>query len=140
MPGFSPQIPCAIDLDGYARKQLYFVGTSGSNMADMRAVLGKVVAGQLDTSLSVGAVSGMAGAIDGLTAVQNRTIAGKVIVYPALNDLPLIELAELAARYPTISALLGNGCWTKAAEQELLHIAHAVNGITRSAVRTEGTE
>lgn len=47
------------------------------------AVLGKVVAGQLDTSLPVGAVSGMAGAIDGLTAVRNRTIAGKIIVYPA---------------------------------------------------------
>jgi threonine dehydrogenase-like Zn-dependent dehydrogenase len=138
--GLSPQTPCAIDLDGYARKQLYFVGTSGSNMADMRAVLGQVVAGQLDTSLSVGAVSGMAGAIDGLTAVQHRTIAGKIIVYPALSDLPLVELADLAARYPTISALLADGCWTKAAEQELLHIAHAVNGITPPAARTDDIE
>ncbi len=138
--GLSPANPCAIDLDGYTRKQLYFVGTSGSNMADMRAVLGKVVAGQLDTSLAVGAVSGMAGAIDGLTAVQNRTLAGKIIVYPALSDLPLIELAELAARYPTISALLANGCWTKAAEQELLHIAHTVNGITPPAARADGIE
>jgi threonine dehydrogenase-like Zn-dependent dehydrogenase len=123
--GISAQIPCPIDLNSYARKQLFFVGTSGSNMTDMRAVLGKIIAGQLDTSLPVGAVSGMAGAIDGLTAVRNRTIAGKIIVYPALGDLPLIELDELAARYPSIRALLANGCWTKAAEQELLHIAHA---------------
>jgi len=121
--GIGADVPCAIDLDDYARKQLYFIGTSGSTMEDMRVVLGKVVTDQLDTNLSVGAVSGMAGAIDGLNAVKNRTIAGKIVVYPALGDFPLLELDELVVRYPSIGPLLTNGCWSKAAEEELLRIA-----------------
>jgi threonine dehydrogenase-like Zn-dependent dehydrogenase len=121
--GIGAEVPCAIDLDLYARKQLYFIGTSGSTMDDMRVVLHKVVGDQLDTNLSVGAVSGMAGAIDGLNAVKNRTIAGKIVVYPALGTFPLLELDELVVRYPSIGPLLINGCWSKAAEEELLHLA-----------------
>ena len=121
--GIGAEVPCAIDLDAYAAKRLYFIGTSGSTMEDMRVVLGKVIDNQLDTNLSVGAVSGMAGAIDGLNAVKNRTIAGKIVVYPALGAFPLLELDELVARYPTIGPLLNNGCWSKAAEEALLQLA-----------------
>ncbi|MBA3846981.1 MAG: alcohol dehydrogenase catalytic domain-containing protein, partial [Planctomycetes bacterium] len=66
--GIPAETPCAIDLDAYALKRLYFIGTSGSTMEDMRVVLDKVIHDQLDTNLSVGAVSCMAGAIDGLNA------------------------------------------------------------------------
>ena len=50
-----------IDLDLYIGRGLYMIGTSGSTMEDMNAVLDKVLANTLDTNLSVGAVSGMAG-------------------------------------------------------------------------------
>jgi threonine dehydrogenase-like Zn-dependent dehydrogenase len=123
--GIGAEVPCAIDLDQVAAKQLYFIGTSGSTMEDMRVVLGKVVANQLDTNLSVGAVTGMAGAIDGLNAVRNRTIAGKIVVYPALGDFPLMELDALVAKYPSLAPLLSDGCWSKAAEEELLRLAGA---------------
>ena len=73
-------------------KGLYFIGTSGSTMEDIYAVLGKVESGDLDTNLSVGAVSGMGGAIEGLDAVKNGTIAGKILVYPELVDFPLTNL------------------------------------------------
>jgi hypothetical protein len=73
----------------------------------------------------VGAVSGMAGAIDGLAAVRDRTVAGKIIVYPQLVDLPLLELDALVTRYPTLADRLDRGAWTKAAEDELLRVAVA---------------
>ena len=68
-------------------------------------------------------ISGMAGAADGIAAVENRTLAGKIIVYPMLHDLGLIPLAELHKKFPTVAAKLDNGAWCKAAEQELLRVA-----------------
>lgn len=124
--GISADTPVSVDLDAYAEKQLYCIGTSGSTMEDMRVVLGKVIDDQLDTNLSVGAVTGMAGAIDGLAAVKNRTIAGKIVVYPQLGDFPLMELDALVAKYPSIGRTLSNGCWTKASEEELLRVAGAL--------------
>jgi hypothetical protein len=114
-----------IDLDTYVAKRLYFVGTSGSGVMDMRAVADKVADGRLDTNLPVGAVSGMAGALDGLDAVRDRRIPGKIIVYPTLDDLPLLHLDELVTRYPGIAPLLSDGCWTGPAEQELFRLATA---------------
>lgn len=111
------------DLDAYVAKGLYFVGTSGSTMRDMEVVLEKVNAGQLDTNLSVGAVSGITGAIPGLEAVRDGTIAGKILVYPELGDFPLTTLEELVERYPSIAPLLDDGDWTKDAEEELLRLA-----------------
>ncbi|WP_329123781.1 NUDIX domain-containing protein [Streptomyces sp. NBC_01465] len=121
--GIATDAPCPIDLDTYTVKRLYFVGTSGSGVADMRAVLAQVADGRLDTNLSVGAVSGMAGALDGLDAVRDRRIPGKVVVYPALDDLPLLDLGEMVARYPSVGPLLRDGCWTGPAERELFRVA-----------------
>ncbi|NQU75353.1 MAG: alcohol dehydrogenase catalytic domain-containing protein [Planctomycetes bacterium] len=112
-----------LDMDSYIAKGCYMFGASGSRIEDMKTVLEKVTAGQLDTNRSVEAVCGMAGAADGIAAVKNRTIAGKIIVYPSLHDVPLIELSELAHHYPTVAEKLEDGAWTKAAEKELLTAA-----------------
>ena len=109
-----------IDLDAYVARQLWMFGTSGSTIEDMRLVLEKVQSGQLDTNLSVDAVSGMAGAIDGIRAVENRTLAGKILVYPSLRDLPLTPLTKLGDVLPAVAAKLDAGRWTQAAEKELL--------------------
>ena len=100
-------------------------GTSGSETEHMRIVLGKVTEGRLDTSASVDAVSGMAGAKDGLAAVENRTLAGKILVYPSLHDLPLIPLSQMAEKFPSVAEKIGNGRWTPEAEAELLKVARA---------------
>ncbi len=113
----------AIDLDHYIANRCFMFGTSGSVIRDMKIVLEKVTRGQLDTDSSVDAVSGMAGAIDGIAAVENRTLAGKIVVYPMLHGLGLTPLQELGAKYPAVAAKLANGQWCKAAEQELLHVA-----------------
>ncbi|WP_160145068.1 alcohol dehydrogenase catalytic domain-containing protein [Actinacidiphila yanglinensis] len=119
--GIAEDVP--VDLDTYAAKRLHLTGTSGSAVGDMRAVLAEVAAGRLDTNLPVGAVSGMAGALDALDAVRDRAIPGKVVVYPALDDLPLLDLAALVARHPGIGPLLEDGNWSGPAERELLRLA-----------------
>lgn len=112
-----------IDLDHYINQHCYMFGTSGSTIRDMKLVLDKVTRGQLNTNCSVDAVSGMAGAKDGIAAVENRTLAGKIIVYPQLHEMPLIPLTELAKKYPTVVGKLSGGQWTREAEQELLRVA-----------------
>jgi L-sorbose 1-phosphate reductase len=112
-----------IDLDAYVANRCYMFGTSGSTIGDMKIVLRKVTEGQLSTNSSVDAVSGMAGATDGIAAVENRTLAGKIIVYPMLHNMGLIPLVELHKTFPAVAAKLENGQWTKAAEAELLRVA-----------------
>jgi len=112
-----------LDLDTYIANHCYMFGTSGSVIRDMKIVLDKVTTGRLDTNLSVDAVAGMAGAADGIAAVENRTLAGKILVYPMLHKLPLTPLADLARKLPTVAARLDHGKWCKAAEEELLRAA-----------------
>ncbi len=112
-----------VDLDQLIAKRCFLFGTSGSDLRDMKLVLEKVTSGRLDTNASVDAISGMKGAIDGIAAVENRTLAGKIIVYPMLHDLGLIPLSQLPAIFPTVAARLRAGQWTREAEQELLRVA-----------------
>ena len=112
-----------LDLDAYIEKRCFMFGTSGSTIEDMRIVLSKVEGGQLDTNASVDAISGMSGATDGIAAVENRSLAGKIVVYPMLHDLDLIPLTELGNHFPTVAAKLDNGRWTHQAERELLRVA-----------------
>lgn len=104
------------DLDGYIAKHCYMFGTSGSDIVDMKAILAMVADGRLDTNVSLDAVSGMAGAIDGLDAVENQALNGKVIIYPSLPDLGLTRLSELPAN---VADHIG-AIWNVDAEQALL--------------------
>jgi threonine dehydrogenase-like Zn-dependent dehydrogenase len=104
-----------IDLDLYIQNQLYFIGTSGSVLEDMKQVLAKVVSRQLDTNLSVAAVSGLDGAIDGIRAVEKNLLPGKILVYPSCKGLKLTPLTELAGKLP-----LTDGHWNQQAEQALV--------------------
>jgi threonine dehydrogenase-like Zn-dependent dehydrogenase len=117
--GIQASVREPMDLDSYITKGVYMFGSSGSVVRDMKLVLEKVESGRLDTNASVDAISGMAGALDGLAAVENRTLSGKIVVYPEFRELGLVPLSELAARYPSVAAKLENGAWSKAAEDEL---------------------
>ena len=105
----------AIDLDAYIAKQCYFIGTSGSTLDDLKAVLKKVVSRQLDTNLSVAAVAGLEGAIDGIRAVEKNLMPGKILVYPDCKGMPLTPLTALAGKLP-----LKDGQWNKQAEEALV--------------------
>jgi len=113
--GIAATVSAEINLDAYIAKQLYFIGTSGSTLDDMKLVLSKVVSRQLDTNLSVAAVSGLDGAIEGIRAVEKNLIPGKILVYPSCHGLKLTPLPELSDKLP-----LADGLWTKQAEEALV--------------------
>jgi threonine dehydrogenase-like Zn-dependent dehydrogenase len=118
--GIPATVTGKIDLDAYIEKRLYFIGTSGSTLDDMKRILEKVESGRLDTNVSVAAVSDLQGALDGIRAVEDRTIAGKIVVYPACKGLGLARLEDLGAKLPQVAAKLKDGLWTAEAEKTLL--------------------
>ena len=119
--GIPATVTGEIDLDAYVEKRLYFIGTSGSTLDDMKRMLEKVESGRLDTNVSVAAISGLDGAVEGIRAVENRSIAGKIMVYPACKGLGLTRLEELGSKMPEVAAALRDGLWTAEAEKELLN-------------------
>jgi len=121
--GFAVGVTAPLDLHEMLRKHVYVIGTSGSMISDMKAVLGRLEAGTLDTNISVYAISGMQGVPDALEAVNARTSGGKIVIYPQLTQLGLITLAELPARMPEVAAALDDGRWTNAAELALIEAA-----------------
>ena len=123
--GIPATVSGEIDLDTYIEKQLYFIGTSGSTLDDMKRMLEKAESGSLDTNVSVAAISGLEGATEGIRAVEGRSIAGKILVYPACRDLGLVTLEELKDKMPQIAERLRNGLWTKDAEDKLLEMYHS---------------
>jgi len=118
--GIPATVSGEIDLDSYIEKQLYFVGTSGSVLEDMKTVLAKVQSGRLDTNVSVAAVCGLDSADKGIRAIENRLIAGKIIVYPRCRGLGLVPIEELNEKMPEVAECLNDGLWTREAEQALL--------------------
>jgi D-arabinose 1-dehydrogenase-like Zn-dependent alcohol dehydrogenase len=110
----SADVIADVDLDTYIEKRLYFVGTSSSELKDMQSVLSQIVSGRLNTNLSVAAVSGLDGAIEGMRVLEADAVSGKIIVYPSCHGLPLVPLSELK---PLLSA---DRLWTLRSEQQLL--------------------
>jgi threonine dehydrogenase-like Zn-dependent dehydrogenase len=118
--GIAATVTAEIDLDAYIEKGLYFIGTSGSVLGDMKRVLARLESGRLDTDVCVGAVCGLDGASDGIRAVENRLIPGKIVVYPACKGLGLVRLEEFQSRLPQVAECLADGLWNKRAEETLL--------------------
>ncbi len=121
--GFPAGTLAELDLQGIVERGVFLLGTSGSEMSDMRSLLNKLESGALDTSISLDAICGMAGFADAIEAVNNRTSGGKIMVYPQLRDLGLVRLADLAERLPAVAAAMTDGRWTPAAEAALLATA-----------------
>ncbi len=108
------------DLQAIIERRVFMLGTSGSDVSDMRTVLRKIEEGIIDTHISLDAVTGMAGFRDAIESVMNRTSGGKIMVYPMLHDLPLTRLVDMPEKLPHVAAKLNDGVWTKAAEEALL--------------------
>ncbi len=120
--GIPAVVAAKVDLDTYIRKQLYFVGTSGSVLDDMKRVLAKVESGRLDTNVCIAAVSGLDGAVEGIRAVENRSVPGKIVIYPGCKGLKLTQLKNLQSQIPQVVECLREGMWNKRAEKALLKL------------------
>lgn len=102
-----------------------YTGTSGSSLEDQARVLAKAVEGTLSPDLNLAAVGGIDAGRDGMQAVLEGRFAGKVVIFPQLRGLPLLDLNELATAHPSIAGALGErGEWTREAERLLIE-AHA---------------
>ena len=108
------------ELQGIIERKIFMLGTSGSDVSDMRTVLKKIEEGIIDTTISLWAVTGMAGFGDAIGSVITRTSGGKIMVFPMLHDLGLTPVSELAEKFPEVAAKLNDGLWTKEAEEALL--------------------
>jgi len=120
--GIPTNVKAPIDLDTYLKKRAYFIGTSGSTLEDMKRVLEKVESRRLDTNLSVGAVCGLDGAVEGIRALEERRIPGKIIVYPKCKGLGLVPLQKMQDKLPQVARCLENGFWNVKAEKALLEM------------------
>ncbi|MFW2367592.1 MAG: alcohol dehydrogenase catalytic domain-containing protein [Desulforhopalus sp.] len=97
-----------------------YTGTSGLSLDDQFQVLEQASKGSLSPGRSVGAIGGMQVAKEGIQAVIEGRFAGKIIIFPQFNDLPLIGLDELHETEPEIAAKLEPGnMWTAEAEEAL---------------------
>lgn len=118
--GFPAGTLAEFDLQHVIESHVFLMGTSGSEMKDLRKVLENVESGVLDTSISLDAITGMTGFADAIQSVIDRTSGGKIMVYPQLHEQGLVRLVDLAAHLPHVAAQLDNGRWTKAAEAALI--------------------
>lgn len=119
--------PEGLDLQAIIDRRIFMLGTSGSDVSDMRTVLHNIETQAIDIHVLLDAVTGMAGFHDALEAIGNRTAGGKIVVYPNLHDLPLIRLADMPDQLPQVAAKLRDGVWTKEAEAALLDGASPVS-------------
>ncbi len=113
----------SLDLSDIYMRDTRVIGHSASLMSDMRMTLSKMDSGELLPNRSVAAVGSLSAARDGLQAVKDTTLAGKVVIYPNIKELPLTPLADLETKMPTVFARLKDGReWTNEAEEEFLSL------------------
>ena len=110
----------ALDLSPVFMSGAQYTGTSGSRIADQALVVEKSIAGQLEPRRALAAIGGMEAAPDALRALMDGRFPGKIVIFPALRNLPLTALADLAASDPDVAAALDEGgAWTIEAEAAL---------------------
>ena len=111
------------EINDMIARGIRFTGTSGSSIEDLRHMLDLTESHALSTNSAVTAIAGLDGVPDGLKAVAEGRFAGKVVIYPAIKELPLTPITDLAAILPAVHAKLTDGqLWTNEAEEELLRI------------------
>ena len=86
---------CHVPLGRIAADGLRITGSTGCTVGDQIGVLNRVLSGELDPASNIEAVAGMKAVPDALAAVAEGQLHGKVVIYPALLDLPLTPLAQI---------------------------------------------
>jgi len=97
-----------------------YTGTSGLTLHDQQKVVDLANQGDLSPGSIVGAVGGMRAAKDGLRALVDGSYSGKVLIFPQIDDLPLMGLDELKESLPQVAEKLSPGdTWNDEAEKAL---------------------
>jgi L-sorbose 1-phosphate reductase len=102
-------------------KQIRFIGHSGSGLDDQKAVVNHYITGDLNPNLSVSAIGGLNQIPDGIRAMKNSVFAGKIVIFPQIEDFPLTSLQDMKSVLPEVAEKLGeNDTWNIEAEQAFL--------------------
>ena len=113
----------ALDLNAIVWKSVRYIGSSGSSIDDLRRMRDLTESHTLSPNRSVAAVAGLEGALEGLHAVAEERVPGKVVVFPNIKPLSLTPLPDLEGVLPSVYARLKDGReWTVEAEAELLRV------------------
>ncbi len=113
--GIDPQVV-------YGEKQVRFIGHSGSNLDDQKAVLDRVISHQLKPELSVAAIGGLNQIPNGIKAMKECVYPGKIIIYPHVLDFPLTAINDLKNVLPRVYSAMGeDGIWNFEAEKAFLN-------------------
>ncbi len=121
--GVAKGVTADIDLGTLLAKNQRLIGTSGSSIADLRHTLALVEGKKLSTNTSLAAIGGLRAFRDGLAAVKAGQFPGKTVIFPLIENLPLLALEDLKTHLPTVYSKLQNGTfWTQDAEDELLRL------------------
>ncbi len=105
----------------YGKKQVRFMGHSGSGLDDQKAVVQRTVNKQLKPELSVAAIGGVNQIADGIRAMQNWVYPGKIVIYPQVTDFPITGLDEFAEKNQEVFKIIQKEkCWTQEAEEIFL--------------------
>jgi L-sorbose 1-phosphate reductase len=111
----------SVNLSNVYLANAQYTGTSGLTIADQALVMDRREAGTLSPGRSVAAIGGLDAAAEAIKAVAEGRYAGKVVIFPQINHLPLTGLNELKERLPNVAAKLGdNLMWTNEAEAALI--------------------
>ena len=119
--GVAKGVTAELDLGTILAKNQRLVGTSGSSIADLRHTLELVESDSLSTNASLAAIGGLDAFRDGLAAVKAGQFPGKTVIFPLIEDMPLLSIDDLKTQMPNVYAKLQDGkFWTQEAEDELL--------------------
>ena len=110
-----------VDLSNVYLHNAQFTGTSGLTIDDQASVMNQAVSGALNPGRSVAAIGGMEVAREALSAVMDGSFPGKIVIFPQIQDLPLMSLEEVKENLPEVAEKLGeDGVWTPEAEEALI--------------------
>ncbi|GAH87173.1 unnamed protein product, partial [marine sediment metagenome] len=98
-------------------EKIRIIGSSGSNISDMKKTLTKVEGKKINTNNSVFAIGGINSLKKALLNVSKGVFPGKVVIFPQIENLDLTRVDEIKKKIPFIQKKLKNGLiWTKEAE------------------------
>ena len=109
-----------LDFSSVYLSNAQYTGTSGLTIEDQTVVMDNALSGNIAPAVCVAAIGGMNVAKEGIEAMIDARYPGKILIFPQLEDLPLLGLDELAEKLPEVAKALGKGnTWNIAAEQAL---------------------
>ena len=109
-----------VDFSSIYLSNAQYTGTSGLTIEDQTVVMNNTLTGNIAPAICVAAIGGMNVAKDGIEAMMQARFPGKILIFPQLEDLPLLGVDELSEKLPEVAKALGAGnTWNIAAEQAL---------------------